>query len=306
MLYFCLNLKYHELSDIPIIIQIPEEEKLSFDKFIISQRGKYIRSSQQIVDEIFLRRPDLQNNIIETKMVSDIIKSLRTEVWDEFLKDEVNFNAAVMKDLYKILKTPKILLDVLIENSIVSKEGEDLKISVKELCGEYAGRVFPYLYALSLSNTQSRRARAGKTFEAIIYKLYNLLDYEFDSQNKIGRQIFSEVGLGKKVDSVLPSIEKFNQRRNKTIIGTMKTSLRERWQEVAEEIERTKIPEIHLLTVDEEISASKAEEMSKHNIVIVAYSWIANGNKLAKAKNIVSFEEYFFEEIPTIIEFWRK
>jgi len=306
LLYFCLNLKYHELSDIPIIIQIPEEEKLSFDKFIISQRGKYIRSSQQIVDEIFLRRPDLQNNIIETKMVSDIIKSLRTEVWDEFLKDEVNFNAAVMKDLYKILKTPKILLDVLIENSIVSKEGEDLKISVKELCGEYAGRVFPYLYALSLSNTQSRRARAGKTFEAIIYKLYNLLDYEFDSQNKIGRQIFSEVGLGKKVDSVLPSIEKFNQRRNKTIIGTMKTSLRERWQEVAEEIERTKIPEIHLLTVDEEISASKAEEMSKHNIVIVAYSWIANGNKLAKAKNIVSFEEYFFEEIPTIIEFWRK
>ncbi|MFC0776589.1 type II restriction endonuclease [Flavobacterium sp. HJSW_4] len=294
------------MSDIPIIIQIPEEEKLSFDKFIISQRGKYIRSSQQIVDEIFLRRPDLQNNIIETKMVSDIIKSLRTEVWDEFLKDEVNFNAAVMKDLYKILKTPKILLDVLIENSIVSKEGEDLKISVKELCGEYAGRVFPYLYALSLSNTQSRRARAGKTFEAIIYKLYNLLDYEFDSQNKIGRQIFSEVGLGKKVDSVLPSIEKFNQRRNKTIIGTMKTSLRERWQEVAEEIERTKIPEIHLLTVDEEISASKAEEMSKHNIVIVAYSWIANGNKLAKAKNIVSFEEYFFEEIPTIIEFWRK
>jgi hypothetical protein len=34
----------------------------------------------------------------------------------------------------------------------------------------------------------------------------------------------------------------------------MKTSLRERWQEVAEEIERTKIPEIHLLTVDEDIS----------------------------------------------------
>jgi hypothetical protein len=32
----------------------------------------------------------------------------------------------------------------------------------------------------------------------------------------------------------------------------MKTSLRERWQEVAEEIERTKIPEIHLLTVDED------------------------------------------------------
>lgn len=294
------------MSDIPIIIQIPEEEKKSFDKFIISERGKHIRSSQEIVNEIFLKRPDLQKIITESKLVSDIIKSLRTEVWEEFLKDEVNFNAAVMKDLHKILKTPQILLDVLIEKNIASKEGDELKESIKELCGEYAGRVFPYLYALSLSNTQSRRSRAGKTFEAIIYKLYDLLGYEFDSQNKVGRKLFSDVGLGKKVDSILPSVEKFNKRRNKTIIGTMKTSLRERWQEVAEEIERTKIPEIHLLTVDEDISNGKAAEMSKHNIVIVAYDWIANNEKLKNAKNIVSFEEYFFEEIPTILEFWSK
>ena len=294
------------LSDLPLVFQIPDDEKLSFDKFIISQRIKHIRSSQAIVDEIFLKQPSLQGIILETKKVSDIIRKLRTDAWEEFLEDEVNFNAAVMKDLHKILDTPKKILDVLIENNIVSREGEDLKETIRELCGEYAGRVFPYLYALSLSNTQSRRSRAGKTFEAIIYKLYNLLDYEFDSQSKVGRKIFSDVGLGKKVDSILPSIEKFNLRRNKTIIGTMKTSLRERWQEVAEEIERTKIPEIHLLTVDEEITASKAAEMSKHNVVIVTYNWIANNDKLKKARNIVSFEEYFFEEIPSIIDFWKE
>jgi hypothetical protein len=79
----------------------------------------------------------LQKIIVESQLVSDIIKSLRTEVWEEFLKDEVNFNAAVMKDLLKILKTPEILLDVLIEKNIASKEGEELKESVKELCGEY-------------------------------------------------------------------------------------------------------------------------------------------------------------------------
>jgi hypothetical protein len=48
----------------------------------------------------------------------------------------------------------------------------------------------------------------------------------------------------------------------------MKTSLRERWQEVAEEIERTKIPEIHLLTVDEDIPKNKAQEMANHNKLI--------------------------------------
>ena len=294
------------MREVPIILEIPESEKTLFDRFIISQRAQHIRSSQKIVDEIFLSRPDLQNSITETKTVSEIIKMLRSDVWNEFLKDEVNFNAEIMKHLHQVLQTPKELLEALIENNITGMLQEDLVESVKELCGEYAGRIFPYLYALSLSNTQSRRSRAGKTFEAIIYKLYNLLDYKFDSQNKVGRKIFSDVGLGKKVDSILPGIEQFNKRRNKTIIGTMKTSLRERWQEVAEEIERTKIPEIHLLTVDEDISPGKASEMSKHNIVIVTYSWVADSTKLNDAKNIVSFEEYFFEEIPNILEYWRK
>jgi hypothetical protein len=36
----------------------------------------------------------------------------------------------------------------------------------------------------------------------------------------------------------LPDIESFSQRRDKTIIGTMKTTLRERWAEVIEEIAR--------------------------------------------------------------------
>ena len=85
----------------------------------------------------------------------------------------------------------------------------------------------------------------------------------------------------------------------------MKTSLRERWQEVAEEIERTKIPEIHLLTVDENISLTKAEEMGKHNIIVVAYRWIAESEKLKSAKNIISFEEYLFEELPLIFDFWE-
>ena len=103
----------------------------------------------------------------------------------------------------------------------------------------------------------------------------------------------------------MPGIKEFNKRRNKTIIGTMKTTLRERWQEVAEEIERTKIPEIHLLTVDENISASKAAEMANHNIVLVTYSWIAESEKLKNQKNIISFEEYLFKELPLVFDFWK-
>ena len=290
-------------NNIPIITAIPEQEQKELDKLIKSYRKKHIRTSQIIVDKVFEENKSYIKEV-QNGNVSNSIAELREIVWREYLKDEVEFNVLLMQDLYKILKTPKHILDSLLTNNLSDLSGEQLKNEIIKICGEYAGRVYPYIYKISLSNTNSRRSRAGKTFESIIYKVYECLDYSFDSQGKVGRKTFTELGLGKKVDSILPSISAYEKRRNKTIIGTMKTSLRERWQEVAEEIERTKIPEIHLLTADESISKSKAQEMNNHNIIVVAYEWIANSDSLKPMKNIISFEEYLFEEIPSILKFW--
>lgn len=286
---------------VPVIVEIPKEEQNKFDLLIKEYRGKHIRTSQQIV-ELVLKDNKKYLNLIKSKKVSECINELREIVWQEYLLDEVNFNAILMRDLHKILKTPKEILEVLLNQNIANKKGEELLDKIKEICGEYAGRVFPYIYRLSLSNTQSRRSRAGKSFEAIIYKIYESLGYEYDSQSKVGRKTFDSLGLG----SILPNIQAYAERRNKTIIGTMKTSLRERWQEVAEEIERTKIPEIHLLTADENIPKSKAQEMANHNIIVVTYDWVANSDSLKSMKNIISFEEYLFEEIPNILKFWNE
>ena len=236
-------------NEIPAIIEIPKTELKELDKLIKSYRKKHIRNSQEIVDKVFKENPTILPKIKKGN-VSKPIAELRKIVWNEYLVDEIAFNVILMQDLYKVLDTPKHILDLLLTNKITELKGVKLKNEIIKICGEYAGRIFPYVYRISLSNTQSRRSRAGKTFEAIIYKVYDCLDYTFDSQSKVGRKIFTELGLGKKVDSILPNIEAYQKRRNKTIIGTMKTTLRERWQEVAEEIERTKIPEIHLLTAD--------------------------------------------------------
>lgn len=292
-------------SKIPFITEIPAEEEEEFNKLIKSHRKKYIRSSQEIVEKVFSETPDFTKGI-KNKNISSSIEELRDLVWNEYLKDEVEFNIVLMQDLHETLKTPKHILDTLLDKEITKLPEKKLLKEVRSLCGEYAGRVFPYIYKISLSSTNSRRSRAGKTFESIIYKTYEVLGYEYDSQSKVGRKTFTELGLGKKVDSILPNIDCYEKRRNKTIIGTMKTTLRERWQEVAEEIERTKIPEIHLLTVDEEISKSKAQEMANHNITIVAYDWVANSESLSSMKNIISFEEYLFEEIPYILKFWEE
>jgi len=288
---------------LPVITEIPDDEQETFDKLIKSCRSKYIRTSQEIVDKVFKEKPVYLQNI-KNKEVSQSISGLRELIWNEYLRDEVNFNVILMQELHARLKTPKYILELLINEKITKLDEKALLKEVRNLCGEYAGRIFPYIYKISLSNTNSRRSRAGKTFESIVYKVYDILEYDFDSQSKVGRKTFTELGLGKKVDSILPNISCYEQRRNKTIIGTMKTSLRERWQEVAEEIERTKIPEIHLLTVDEDIAKSKAQEMANHNIIVVAYDWVANSESLAPMKNIISFEDYLFEEIPSILKFW--
>lgn len=285
------------------ITEIPEKEQVQLDNLIKKSRQKYIRSSYDIAKEIIDKHPELQD-AIRSKKISTTIFNMRELVWQAYLIEEANFNVRLMKEMPNILDTPKYLLDSLIDKNINSFKSEDLAIAVQEICGEYTGRVYPYIYKISLSNTNSRRSRAGSTFEAIIYSVYDTLGYSFDSQSKVGRKTFSDLGLGKKVDSILPSVKHFEQRRNKTIIGTMKTSLRERWQEVAEEIERTKIPEIHLITADESIASSKAKEMSNHNIIVVAYEWIANSKELTEMKNIISFEDYLFEEIPSILKFW--
>ncbi|AIG30887.1 hypothetical protein IA01_10610 [Flavobacterium psychrophilum] len=294
-----------KIDEIPVIIDIPKKELDKFDTLIKQYRTKYIRTSQEIVEFALAQNQEYLKQI-KSKQVSKCISELREIVWQEYLLDEVNFNAILMRDLHKLLETPKDILEVLLNKNITDKKGEELIETVKEICGEYAGRVFPYIYRLSLSNTQSRRSRAGKSFEAIIYKIYENLGYEYDSQSKVGRKTFDTLGLGKKVDSILPNIKCYAERRNKTIIGTMKTSLRERWQEVAEEIERTKIPEIHLLTADESIPKSKAQEMANHNIIVVTYEWVANSVALKSMKNIISFEEYLFEEIPNILKFWNE
>lgn len=288
-----------------LFVPISPEELKKFLGVISEYRKKYIRKPSIVVDEVF-SETSYDNDSIKNKNVSVVISRVREAAWKKFLNEEFKFNEIIIRDLHKHLNTPRSVMELLIKQRITDKNGEELKEAIRQICGEYAGQIYPYAYVLSLSNTNSRRSRAGSTFEAIIYKIYSILNYPFDSQGKVGRKVFEEVGLGKKVDSVLPSIEAFKQRRNKTIIGTMKTSLRERWQEVAEEIERTKIPEIHLLTVDSHIAKNKAREMSAHNIVIVGPKELAENEDLKEMKNIISFEEYFFEEIPKFLSYWHE
>ena len=294
-------------DQLKLLIDLPPEEDGKFRETVRTLRDKLIPSPSVLVSKAIANNKEMLDALLKTANISYVIHRLRQGSYNLFLETEAQFNIDIVNYIGQHVDTPKLLLQEIIKRKLPDSTNLlEVRGKVREICGEYAGRIMPYIYIICQSNTQSRRSRAGQVFEQIIYAMYNLYSYNFDSQQKLGREHFQKVGLGKKVDSVLPGIKEFETRRDKVIIGTMKTTLRERWQEVVEEIERTKIPKIYLLTADRDIARSKALEMGKHNIVLVVYREVKEETDLSDLRNIISFEQYFLDEVPSELAFWKK
>jgi hypothetical protein len=290
------------------LIKLTPEEEASFGHFIKAQREKLILPSKETAKVAMQKHQSQIERLLEDKQISNAIVQLRQLSYDEFLKEEALFNSCVLSEIGSRFKAPKAMLEAasLALYDLKTTDVDVFQAQVREFFGTYAGAISPYIYQLCLSNTQSRRSRAGKVFEGIIYFLYEHYNFKYESQSSIGRKSFSDLNLGKVVDSILPSREAFEKARTKTIVGTMKTTLRERWQEVVEEISRSNLPNIHLLTVDDDISENKAVQMAQHNIVLVVLNSVKQKATLSARHSIIDFETYFLIEIPQVMSYWYK
>lgn len=291
-------------QQVTFLTEIPKVEKKKFDDYIKGVRKELISSPKETVTVALQEHAELIELLIKNKSVSSTIKQLREEAYNAFLVQEAQMNSHILRHISEKFSIPQEKFDYLY--GIFEQSKDEMKEKLRHFFGDFAGQIYPYIYRLSLSNTQSRRSRAGKVFEGIIYALYDVLKYPYSSQTAVGSQNFQARRLGKIVDSLLPSLEAFELRRDKVIIGTMKTTLRERWQEVIEEINRTGLPSIYLLTVDEEISLNKVEQMANHNVILVVYDHVKQQESLCNKRNVVSFEDFFFDEIPQNLEYWAR
>lgn len=290
-----------------LVKEPPAEELEKFEDLIRDYRERYISPPDFYIQQSFEKHKSLIDNVTKKKNVSQVIDVLRETAYKDFLIDEANFNYQVISELGKTYQTPNNILNTLILEVTPQLTNQEATIlAMREVCSKYASLIAHFYYVLALSNTQARRARAGQTFEQVIYKMYKTFGYEFVSQKQVGKKAFQEKGLGKLVDSLLPNLSAFEKLKSKTIIGTMKTTLRERWQEVIEELTRTGLPKIYLLTMDDDIAASKSDSMKAHNVIIVVPKEIKDNSHLTDKHNIISFEEYFFNEIPPILKYWKK
>lgn len=184
---------------------------------------------------------------------TEILYTLRTKCWETYLIHEKNFN--------------KKMGEILVEQDPDFKKITNGNAAI--VIGEFLEKYSDHLFELSKSNTNSRRSRAGKEFEAIIEIILLRAGIFFDNQGVIGSKLFQTERLGKLVDCVVPGVIEYNLERRKCSLISMKTSLRERWQEVPEEMARTGAQEMFLLTLDSDVSNNTIASLASHNITLV-------------------------------------
>ncbi|HEO2439511.1 MULTISPECIES: type II restriction endonuclease [Streptococcus] len=203
------------------------------------------------------------------KNASYIMEQLRENSWNEFQAKEHEFTSKMLSALY------------------TTRDVENMTSS--EAIAWFVEKFPMHIYNLNLSNTQSRRSRAGKEFEAIIELILIGADIPMDSQGNIGKKFFLDKGLGKLVDIVSPSSSEYVINKRNTVLISAKTTLRERWQEVPEEMGRTGAREMFLVTLDNTISQEVIETLNDANIQVVTTYSIKEAN-YKKYHSVISIE----------------
>lgn len=291
------------------IIKLSEEEADWWSSFIIDKRQELIRSPSDYVDAAALRlncRPETIASRIEEFIVDG-----REAAYEAYLEDEAKLNSSVVKGLIELKQQPAEILRKLNEAQLLSNpekldpsDADGMVQRMREVIGDFTGAIFPYLYALSSSNTNSRRSRSGLTFEKLIYKAFDLYGYPFEDQSILGKDFFEDNGLGKKVDAIIPGAKAFHIKRSDCAIVSMKTSLRERWQQLVEELTTSGIPHIYLATVDDSITKDTVKKMKQYNITVVL-TMSEKMTKFEDEQTLMSFDTFFNREIPYRLMAWE-
>lgn len=277
-----------------------------WDKTIQEYRKRYVKSPREYI-ELCVAKRNYQLEVLNQNIESLLIDERET-IYNLFLRDESIMNGKVITHLIKERFNPRSTYETLLEESALYEDRADMTIEhfrdrSATLFGEYAGEIFPYLYALSLSSTNSRRARAGGTFEMLIEKCLDIYKYPYANQSSLGTEFYKTNRIGKKVDLIIPGKKAYEQKRTACAIVSAKTSLRERWQEVVEELNRSNVVHIFLATLDESITSNQIEIMKEYNITLIVRK-SEKENKFKDAGNVESFEAFFGTTIPHLLDVW--
>lgn len=242
-----------------------------YKDLVKKERKDWFKSPYKLVYDNFIKLGyDKKDSNYFKQNASTIIENIRKSCWNEFRPSEKDF-------------TSKMIQSLIDKKSIES-------LTPAKAISWFAEEYPEHIYALNLSNTQSRRSRAGKEFEAIIELILIGAGIPMDTQGNIGKKEFIKKGLGKLVDVVSPGVAEYMINKRNTVLISAKTTLRERWQEVPEEMGRTGAREMFLATLDPSISDEVLETLYEANIQVTTTKSIKQ-KYYASNPRVLDFEE---------------
>jgi len=139
---------------------------------------------------------------------------------------------------------------------IVSQKGwDDFVHEASQLFAEFGTLV----QAIEKDLGNMRKARGGKTFEKVILRLLKFIDIKGEIPSGKAREKL------RRIDIVIPSIDIALKTPDRAIFLTCKRTLRERWKQ---EVPQARLNQrIYLLTIDDDLSESKAEEINEKGLI---------------------------------------
>lgn len=154
---------------------------------------------------------------------------------------------------------------------------------------------FDPLFSLFQSIAQSRRARAGSSFEEALRALFLRSGYPFEEQPI----------LDGKPDFVFPNAVAYRADPRNAIVFTAKRTLRERWRQVATEGVRG-VGQF-LATIDRAVPETALASMLSNRIYLV----VPKNNKESiaayrKSPTVLSFEDFLEDHLDPAMVRWKK
>lgn len=164
-----------------------------------------------------------------------------------------------------------------------------------ELVSRALQALYPDLWKVFLSRSQSRKQRGGQDFQDQIKTMFRLTGIPFVEQT---REFHT--------DFVIPSQTFYEQDRTRAIIFSVKRTLRERWQEVVEELYHTRCPNVYLATANDVNKISQGthiEGLRRYNMHLVVWDQVKQ-TKFPNEPAVKSYTDFATHEIPTLRSFW--
>ncbi len=218
-------------------------------KQIVSSALDNIPSLQQILDKVWAQRQFSEKQISQN--LSSVLISLDAQATDLFHQ----YEQQAIEHLFLLwAKANKHQI------SSLKLSGEDQIYAFVE---HYQPLFIDFASAVQLFEKRvgnMRKARGGKTFELLLQKCLDSIGIPAEIPK--GKEIRQKL---RRIDLVIPDVQTALETPDKAIFLTCKRTLRERWKQEIPQIGPNQT--VYLITIDQELSEQKAQEIQSHNLI---------------------------------------